>query len=331
MFQSKNKTLRIQKINRVIILALLLAETAYLITEINRNQKRGETLLTVVPGKNYSLLIDSERLPLNASPGQEIHISIVEGGKIFFGLPQRVIIPQTAGEDNRSYVHENRFRFYYNTPKQLAPLFKKENLGQLRRKNDWDTVLAVMAKTRNELKDGMPRVYPTQNAADLLDLVRDGKETVFCAQYCYLTVQFLQALGMYARYITILGHEVCEVWLPAENQWVALDPTNGIYFIDASNKKMSIVEVAQAQKNKSVMWAKNIDGSQFSPHEISPPVDGYKATWFWLCNDLVTEPVNIYDLNKYRVRVILDPKDLQTINYGDLYTLDPIELYSPPT
>ena len=179
-----------------------------------------------------------------------MHINVVEGGKKFWLCRSGSSFLRGPDQDNRSSVHENRFRFYYNTPKQLALLYRKENLDQLPRDTPWHTVLAVLAKTQKELKGGTPRVYPSQNAADLLELVRDGKETVFCAQYCYLTVQFLQSLGFYARYVTIIGYEVCEVWLPDEKQWVALDPTNGIYYVDAQGKNFPSSKSPSLKKQK---------------------------------------------------------------------------------
>ena len=56
----------------------------------------------------------------------------------------------------------------------------------------------------------------------------------------------------------------------------------------------------------------------------------YRGLWFWLRNDMATNPINIYDLNKYRVKAVSNQVDLAQLAFGDLYTLTPEELYAPP-
>lgn len=313
----------IEKITRTLILIVLVAQTAFIVVHVNRSQTQAATVVKVDPGKNYSLLIDDERLPIAAKPGEEIRISVERGGEKVPPLPRRIVINQVANQDKMSTVTQPRFRFYYNTPAELRELYVNEKLSSLRGSSDWNTIIATVARVRSVLRAGDPKVYPTENAAELLKSMRKEKQQVFCAQYCYLTVQFLQAQGFYARYLTILGHEVSEVWVPQFHKWVCLDATNGVYYEDLKGKKLSAYEVSQP---KNLAQAKKFAGGGLADVPTAP----YRKIWFWLCNDLVTRPVNIYDLNKYRVRIIENKKDLEELSFGDLYTLYPEELYASP-
>jgi hypothetical protein len=317
------KKLSLEISTRILMLAILVVQTGLIIFLLHRLSASKSSLFSVDSGRNYSLLIDAERFPIRASPGQAIRIEVFDTADKIPRPPSRIVINQTEGEEKMALVSESRFRFYFNRQNILHALKVSEKLERLRKTNDWDTVEAVVQNIRSQLHPGGLKVYPSQNAVEILRESKNGSLKVFCAQYCYLTVQSLQALGFYARYLTINGHEVCETWLPQFQKWVCLDPMNDVYYEDASHRKLSGLEVARAA-DKSVI--KTFDGKP------APPVstDAYKKLWFWLRNDLATHPINIYDLNKYRIRAIQSKEDFNEVQWGDLYTVYPDELYAPP-
>jgi hypothetical protein len=311
-----------------LILFLLASETALLAFVTHKKFsafERSESVVQTEPGKNYSLLIDAERFPIKTHSGDEISIRIVHGQESNFRLsPKRVVILEKDRQVSMAVVHASRFKFYYNRPDELKPLYERENLGRLRGKTDWQTIQNVLERITDELKPGIPSVYPPKNAIKILDLYRHRKIEVFCAQYCYVTVQFLQSLGYFARYITINGHEICETWVPQYQKWVCLDPTNGVYFVDAAGTKLSALEIAKAPRAAHAI-------SRHPKDADSRLSESYEHLWFWLRNDLVKNPLNIYDLNKYRVQAIWRDDQLEDLEPGDLYTLYPGELYQNPS
>jgi hypothetical protein len=308
-----------------VLLILLIAETGLLISLARAKTPLSRTALQVEAGKNYSLLVDAERFPMRVSAGDEINILVYPGQDTGFRLPaNRVIIPQQPGQNAMAAVHQSRFKFYYNRPEEMKELYKGEHLKNLRGKTDWQTIENVLMRVSSELKSGAPTVYPPEDARDVLDLFRNKKEEIFCAQYCYVTVQFLQSLGYFARYITIKGHEICEVWVPQYHKWVCLDPTNDAYFSDDAGNKLSALEIARSpQAARAISPRKDVSALRLT--------DAYDRLWFWLTNNLATQPVNIYDLNKYRVRAIWRKDQLRDVEPGDLYTLYPDELYPIPS
>ena len=308
---------------RVVAYALLISETAALVFVLNRDHPSAKTDLAIEPGKNYSLLVDSERFPINGKPGDKIVIEVEPA----YGKPPqmesgRTRITETPQQQSMATPKESRFRFYYDDPRALAPFRTQEKLDRLRAPHDdWQTVLNVMNWSRRQFEPGTPKNYPPKNALTLLALMRSGKEKGFCAQYCYLMVQALQALNFKARYITIEGHEVAEAWVPSMNKWVLLDPMNNLHFEDSKGTKLSALEIARNLTEAHAVPASSSD--------LAYPTH-YRFLAYWLRNDLYTTRLNIYDLNHYRVIAVLDAATAERISVGDLCTFYPDELYSPP-
>ena len=198
-----------------------------------------------------------------------------------------------------------------------------EDIGQLYGANEWETVLNVLEWTRDQFPPGKPGEYPSQNALTLLKEMRSGEEEGFCAQYCYILVQALQSMGFYSRHVSLSNHEVNEVWLPERGKWVCLDPLNQAYFTDAESRVLSCYEVSLMGESVEVRE------SDFSGDKDSL-LREFKHLEFWLNNDLFTHPVNLFDLNKYRVHIVSNSDDHQRVRPGDLYTVYPEELYEPP-
>lgn len=307
---------------RTVIFGLLITETAALLFLLRQNHPLAKTELAIEPGKNYSMLVDDERFPIHGNPGDKIVVEVRPASQPPPPLePGRTRITETPAQLGMAVPHESRFQFYYDDPRTLAPYRNQEKLDRLRGKDDWQTVLNVMGWSRKQFEAGTPKQYPPQNAVELLAALRSGKERGFCAQYCYLMVQALQAIGYKARYITIQGHEVAECWVPSLHKWVLLDPTNDVHFEDARGTKLSALEVAREQDQAHAVPP--------STSDVTRPVH-YRLLSYWLRNDLFARPLNIYDLNRYRVTAILDPSAASHISPGDLVTYTPDELYSPP-
>ena len=307
---------------RGVLLLLLVGETAGLVYFLTRSRPDARTEFLVEPGHNHSFLVDTERFPISAKPGQKIVITVENTKTPPPPLPAgRTRIGQTDEQLKMAVPTESRFRFYYDTPASLARLRTEEKLDRLRGKDDWETVLNVMHWSRKQFDPGTPRDYPTQNAVDLLKVLRSKQEEGFCAQYCYITVEALQSLGFKARYITIIGHEVAEAWVPSLRKWVLIDTYNNVHFEDDKGRKLSAIEIF-----RGINQARSVPPST---EETTDPAH-YRYLAFWLRNDLFTHPVNIYDLNRYRVIAILDPADTAHVSPGDLTTYYPDELYGPP-
>ena len=135
-------------------------------------------------------------------------------------------------------------------------------------------------------------------------------------------MQCLQALGIYARNVTIQNHEIAEAWVPSLKTWVALDPTYGAYFVNRDGKPLSAYEISLDPNHTKIV----------SPYKVDQDVrQWYTLIAIWLRADLATHPINIYDLNKYRLRLVKTVAEVKTIDVDDLYTFFPEDVYQPPT
>lgn len=321
--------MKINSTQKTRILLLVILSLAIYIYFISSGKKPIlETEIIPELGKRYSLLIDNERFPIKVDFDQLIKILILENtGKKPLDFPSRVKIGYLKEQENMSKVKMPRFRFYYNTPKEMKEFYRKENLFRLKRPTDWETVEEVVKWVYNQINFGEPTTYyPTQNAMELLVRMRDNNNIGFCAHYCYITVQALQSLGFFARHITNNGHEICEVFVPQYDKWVCLDPTYNSIYVDENNNKLSAFEISEMRKNANVKML-NISTGEKKPIAV----EQYERLWVWLHNDLFTTSINIYDLPKYNVCVIDDPDDFNFISPGDLFTVFPEELYFPPS
>ena len=143
-----------------------------------------------------------------------------------------------------------------------------------------------------------------------------------CIQFNNTLGGLLLAYGYQTRLVNVVGHEVCEVWVPSLEQWVCLDPTSGSTFVDERGKRCSVLDIARGQGPLKVVG------------ELPGNVNDFRARFrrlsYWLRNDLATHPINIYDLDKYKCRVIFSSDDFRELPPGGLYSVFPEELYSSP-
>ena len=119
---------------------MLVFQTGFILLILTRPTPQREFSIPVQPGTNYSLLIDSERLPIKAKYGEAIQIDVLASAKSHDALPKRIVINQMTSQDsNRAWPRfPNRvFRFYYNSPPELKKLYDRENLAATRAASEW--------------------------------------------------------------------------------------------------------------------------------------------------------------------------------------------------
>ncbi len=225
-------------------------------------------------------------------------------------------------------VHHPRFYFSFDNKEILKPLRKREKLDQViaGAKADMEVFSQLMSWVRAQWSPGRPDPYPPINAIVILDKIRRGETGGFCAQYCFVLVQCLQSFGYKARYVTIKGHEVTEVWSPGLSKWVMLDPLYELY-ISKGSIPLSILEIH-----------KNVIRNQFDmevhakkdPGDLRVYLSRYEKFVVWEKNDHVSSPINFFDIDRYKIYFLDDPNEQRYVPAGSLYTFFPEDLYFNP-
>jgi hypothetical protein len=129
--------------------------------------------------------------------------------------------------------HHLRVHFTFDDAESLRTLRTREKLDKViaGAKTDMGVFIQLMQWVRGQWSPGRPDPYPPIDATVILDNIRRGETGGFCAQYCFVLVQCLQSLEYKARYVTVKGHEVAEVWSPELSKWVMLDPLYDLYIL----------------------------------------------------------------------------------------------------
>jgi len=230
----------------------------------------------------------------------------------------RVIDPATVD-------HQSRFHFTFDTPKGLAPLRREESLDEVVGGGplDQEKLLRLMRWTRAQWEPGRPDPYPPFDAREILDLIRSGRTSGFCAQYAFVLVQAIQSFGVPARGVTITGHEVIEAWLVNEERWVMLDPHHELVVLDKDGRMLSALEIRLAGRQGRSL--RMLEGHSY-PGTRAEYLNRYRRLAIWLRNDHVSRPMNYMDLERYRVwfnpgrdNAFISPASLVTVFAGDLY------------
>jgi hypothetical protein len=224
--------------------------------------------------------------------------------------------------------HHSRFRFTFDNEEVLRPLRKREKLDKVLAgaKTDMKVFLRLMSWVRAQWSPGRPDPYPPIDAIVILDKIRRGETGGFCAQYCFVLVQCLQSFGYKARYVTIKGHEVTEVWSPGLSKWVMLDPLYELY-ISKGGIPLSILEIH-----------KNVIRNQFDmevhakkdPGDLRAYLSRYEKFAVWSKNNHVSSPINFFDIERYKIYFLDDPNEQRYVPAGSLYTFFSEDLYFNP-
>jgi len=224
--------------------------------------------------------------------------------------------------------HHRRFHFTFDNEEVLRPLRNREQLDKVvtGAKTDMGVFLQLMKWVRAQWSPGRPDPYPPIDAIVILDKIRKGKTGGFCAQYCFVLVQCLQSLGYKARYVTIKGHEVTEVWSPELSKWVMLDPLHELYVTKVSTP-LSVLEIHNTiKKNKFDIEVH----AQKSPDDVQGYLYRYEKFAVWVKNDHIASPINFFDIDRYKIYYLDDPTERIHVPAGSLYTLFSEDLYYNP-
>lgn len=139
------------------------------------------------------------------------------------------------------------------TEPKLARLAAREHLAGLVAgiPRQFDQLVHVQDWVNAQWPDGTPDPYPPWNALTVLDWIRSGRTSGFCAQYSQVFLQALASLGYSARYIEIgsrdnpYAHYLTEVWSNDYNKWVVMDADYNLHF-ERQGVPLSALEVHEA-------------------------------------------------------------------------------------
>jgi hypothetical protein len=224
--------------------------------------------------------------------------------------------------------YHSRFRFTFDNKEVLRPLRNRAKLDQViaGAKTDMEVFLRLMKWVRAQWSPGRPDPYPPIDATVILNKIRRGKTGGFCAQYCFVLVQSLQSLGYKARYVTVEGHEVTEVWSPGFAKWVMLDPLYELYIIKGVTP-LSVLEIHKMIiKNELNMKVH----AKKDPGDLRVYLSRYEKFAVWSKNDHVSSPINFFDIDRYKIYFLDDPNERMYVPEGSLYTFFPEDLYFNP-
>jgi hypothetical protein len=224
--------------------------------------------------------------------------------------------------------HHPRFHFTFDNEEVLRPLRNREQLDKvvIGARTDIEVFLQLMVWVRSQWSPGRPDPYPPIDAIVILDKIRAGQTGGFCAQYCFVLVQCLQSLGYKARYVTIKGHEVTEVWSPELSKWVMLDPLYELY-VTKGVIPLSVIEihnVIRGGERDLVVHAKQ------TLEDLEHYFSSYDKFAVWVKNDHIASPINFFDIERYKIYFLDDPEERMYVPSESLFTFFPEDLYFNP-
>lgn len=224
--------------------------------------------------------------------------------------------------------YQTRFNFTFDNKEILRPLRNGEKLDKViaGTKTDMEIFLRLMTWVRAQWSPGRPDPYPPINAIVILDKIRKRETGGFCAQYCFVLVQSLQSLGYKARYVTVKGHEVTEVWSPELLKWVMLDPLYELY-VSKEVIPLSVFEI----HTMTLRGGHDLKvHAKKDPGDLREYLSRYEKFAVWEKNDHVSSPINFFDIERYKIYFLDDPDERMNVPAGSLYTFFPEDLYFNP-
>jgi hypothetical protein len=186
-----------------------------------------------------------------------------------------------------------------------------------------DRAVRLMRWTRGQWEPGVPNPYPPLDARIILRDIRRGFTSGFCAQYNYVLAQALQSLGVPARYVSLVEHEVIEARLPDMGRWICLDPLYDAFYADETGRPLSVLEIHQRVLGGGAVSA---SGGQRIP-DMKAHLQAFRSFAVWLKNDHIGSPLNFSDLEHYKVYFLDDPAAAPRAPAGALTTTRPEDLY----
>lgn len=153
--------------------------------------------------------------------------------------------------------------------------------------------------------------------------IRRGFTGGFCAQYNYVLAQALQSLGIPARYVSLIEHEVIEARLPDEGRWICLDPLYDTIYRDETGEALSVHAIHErVTSGRPVILSHPTLAAEKPSH-----MNSFRAFAVWLKNDHISAPVNFTDLERYKVYYVPQGTDPAGLPAGALQTSEVADLY----
>ena len=240
------------------------------------------------------------------------------------GAEEKIHVPLFVDPNQ---VHPTpRFRFSFDPPEALAELRSAEKLDAVvgsAKGDDFRAGLEMMHWVRRQWEPGRPSPYPPIDARIILRDIRRGFTGGFCAQYNYVLVQALQSFGIHARYVSLIDHEVIEVYRSDDRRWLCLDPLYDTYYTGEDHQPLSVYEIHSR-------LASGVPVLLSHPDRVEDPeahLRSFRAFAVWLKNDHISAPLNFTDLERYKVYFAPDPPAESRVPAGALTTSEIRDLY----
>ena len=218
-----------------------------------------------------------------------------------------------------------RFRFTFDPPEALALLRQEEKFDEViaGAATDLERGIRLMHWTRAQWEPGVPNPYPPLDARVILRDIRRGFTSGFCAQYNYVLAQALQSLGIPARYVSLVEHEVIEMRPGELARWVCLDPLYDAWYRDETGRPLPVSEIHKRVREGAAVSAS--EGNRLTDPKTQLSV--FRSFAVWLKNDHITSPVNFADLERYKVYFLDEPAAAAHLPQGALTTTVLQDLY----
>lgn len=147
----------------------------------------------------------------------------------------------------RRSASDYRLRVEHWAEPRVSELRRRENLDAVvgGASGELEVFTRLMSWTNAQWSVGNPEPYPGPSALDILDDIRAGRTSGFCAQYAFVLADALKSFGYWSVRTLELetvageGHVVVEVFSGDVNGWVVLDPTFDIRYESVEGRPLS--------------------------------------------------------------------------------------------
>ncbi|HKY32205.1 MAG TPA: hypothetical protein VJV23_06690, partial [Candidatus Polarisedimenticolia bacterium] len=218
-----------------------------------------------------------------------------------------------------------RFRYTFDPPEALAALRRQERLDLVvaEAADELERCVALMRWARRQWEPGVPGRHHPLDARSILGAVRADPGSAGGPEYACVLAQALQSFGVPARYVSLAGHDVIEARLPDQGRWVCFDPLYATWYKDESDAPLSVLEIhRRVTTGRPVLPA---DDHRFS--DLAGHLRAFRSFSVWLKNDHVSSPVNVTDLDRYKLHYAGTPIVPLAYPPGRLATDEPADLY----
>lgn len=175
----------------------------------------------------------------------------------------RLLIWNIKEARNESFFYPTHNRFDYAAFEKETPeikTFKRNLFGVV---DEADNDMVKLVAILDFVQDNYVRKYVPRKGTmlwgpplSLLSQLNDGRRGINCFHYAIIFNSYATAAGLKTRlwalegddYLERFGHSIAEVYVPEYDQWVAVDPSWGIYFLKMG-KPLSVLELRNCLVN----------------------------------------------------------------------------------